>query len=226
MFSKMSKRTKVSSLIGLLCALLLAGAIYFYYQNAAEPVHIRIYMVPERSEKKAEPPPTSFQQVMVRPTTQIPTSEVSHYEQVEDTHDYDLVYGHTDDSDFFLADDSEPEETTNSNFSARLVDLAAQIEAVTTRFSKKYPDLIDLANLSLDEIHELYPTPEALAALAKQSEKARAEFMTDFSSLFSELPTEIREECLSFARETLVASWGTETADAVMTELRAHLGYR
>lgn len=78
--------------------------------------------------------------------------------------------------------------------------------------------------MSLDEIHELYPTPEALAELVKQSEKAQAEFIGAFSALFSELPADIREECLSAARQTFVSSWGTETADTVMVEVRSHLG--
>ena len=35
MFSKMSKRTKKSVLLGILCVPLLAGGIYLYYQNTA-----------------------------------------------------------------------------------------------------------------------------------------------------------------------------------------------
>ena len=110
------------------------------------------------------------------------------------------------------------------DFSVRLSNLTAQIEALTTQITEKYPELATLGYLSLDEIHELYPTPEALAELVKQSEKAQTEFMEDFSALFSELPAYVVEESLSSARETLVASWGTETTDMVMAEVRSHLG--
>lgn len=227
MFSKMSKRTKVSSLIGLLCIPFLVGGTYFYYQNTIEPVHTRIYMLPERSKKRAEPSPTSFQQVVVRPTTQTPTYEESHDDYVEYVHHHDSVSsGHGDESDSVLTDTSKPEDITNDedDFSVRLANLTAQIEILATQINEKYPELATLAYLSLDEIHELYPTPEALAELAKQSETAQAEFMEAFSDLFSELPTEIREECLSAARETFVASWGAETADAIMAGVRSHLG--
>lgn len=122
MFSKTSKHTKVSSLIGLLCIPFLVGGIYLYYQNTVEPVHTRIYMVPEKSEKKAESPPTSFQP-MVHPTTQPPTHEVSHDDYVEYIHHHDSVSaGHDDELESVLTDAFEPEDITNDECESHSTD--------------------------------------------------------------------------------------------------------
>ena len=122
-----------------------------------------------------------------------------------------------------LRDASEPEEipSDDSDLSARL---ASQIEALTAQMEEKYPELTALPYLSLDEINELYPTPEARAALHEQSVKAQEEFMGGFRALFSEVPEEVMEESLLVIREMFTDSWGTETADLVIAELRAGLG--
>lgn len=234
MFSKMFKSAKLSALLGVLCVMLLVGGIYFYQQNATEQVPIKIYRVPEVSQQKADLRPASFQQPAARSTTLTPSSDSDDHESAPPLPD-SIDHVHPYESDPFLTDSSEPEREAHlpdasepeempgndSDFSERL---ASQIEALTAQMEEKYPEVTALPYLSLDEINELYPTPEARAALQEQSLKAQEEFMGGFRSLFSEVPEGVVEESLLVIRELFTDSWGAETADLVIAELRAGLG--
>ena len=105
----------------------------------------------------------------------------------------------------------------------KLADIEAQVEILTTQIHEKYSELLAISSMSPKEFNELYPTSEDRIELAKRAQKAQAEFMQSLRPLFLQLPADVREDNLLAAREYFVKNLGTEAADMIMTELRAHL---
>ena len=230
MFPKMSKRAKVSSLIGFPFLLLLVGAIYLYYQHTAVPVQERIYEVPERSERQTAPPPTVFQRTPVHSTLHTSTAEEPHHGDIDTAHDHESdTSASTEVSNLFPIEASFPAEPvltegTHDAEQARIADLEAQVEKLTNAIGDKYPEIALLATVSPAEFDELYPTPEERIELAQTLEKAHGEFLRDFRSLFSQLPAAVRAEALTEAHDHFTTHMGQGMADAIMKEVRSQLG--
>lgn len=95
MFPKMSKRAKVSSLIGFPFPLLLVGVTYLYHQHTTVPVPERIYEVPERSERQTASPPTVFQRTPVHSAPYSHAAEEPHHGEIyaADDHESDADAG-------------------------------------------------------------------------------------------------------------------------------------
>lgn len=231
----MLKKTNVFILVGFLLVAMLGVGIFV--KSPMEGELIKIY--------KATP----FSQQNTRGTKASATSSVS--EPTEDKHpvltsgkDYDnsLMSSHTSDLmseekvteeseidlSFFeemeepLGNESPGEDSADESVNTETW-LAEQIESLTRQLSEKYPELAELGHMSLAEINALYPTPEDKEALAQLSLRAQAEFIADFRILFSKVPPEIMEESFAILQEMFTERWGNETADKVITVLRAHL---
>ena len=230
MFPKMTRRTKVPALLGLLCLLLLVGAIYLHYQHTAAPVQERIYGVPERSERQAVQPATAFQQPPVHSTAHTHVAEAPHHGDIDSAHDHESdTSAPADAPDLFLLETSFPEEplpteSAHDAEEARLAELALQIENLVAAHNEKYPELVQLVTVTPAEFDELYPTPEDRKELAELAEKARVAYLSEFSSLFSQFPADMREKVLAEAHDHFTTYMGQGMADAIVTEVRSLLG--
>jgi hypothetical protein len=230
MFPKIVKRAKVSALLGLLCLLLLVGAIYLHYQHTAAPVQERIYGVPERSERQAVQPATAFQQPPVHSTAHTHVAEAPHHGDIDSAHDHESdTSAPADAPDLFLLETSFPEEplpteSAHDAEEARLAELALQIENLVAAHNEKYPELVQLVTVTPAEFDELYPTPEDRKELAELAEKARVAYLSEFSSLFSQFPADMREKALAEAHDHFTTYMGQGMADAIVTEVRSLLG--
>ena len=230
MFPKMTRRTKVPALLGLLCLLLLVGAIYLHYQHTAAPVQERIYGVPERSERQAVQPATAFQQPPVHSTAHTHVAEAPHHGDIDSAHDHESdTSAPADAPDLFLLETSFPEEplpteSAHDAEEARLAELALQIENLVAAHNEKYPELVQLVTVTPAEFDELYPTPEDRKELAELAEKARVAYLSEFSSLFSQFPADMREKALAEAHDHFTTYMGQGMADAIVTEVRSLLG--
>ena len=229
MFPKMTRRTKVPALLGLLCLLLLVGAIYLHYQHTAAPVQERIYGVPERSERQAVQPATAFQQPPVHSTAHTHVAEAPHHGDIDSAHDHESdTSAPTDAENHFLTETEFSEEPLHTESAVdveqvRIAGIASQIEKLGIALNEKYPEIARLATVSPAELEELYPTPEDRQALAELGQKVLAEFTDEFRSLFSQLPADVQEDSLAEAHDHFTTYMGRGMADAIMTELRSRL---
>lgn len=231
----MFKRAKVFILVGFLLVAMLGVGIFV--KRPMEREFIKIY--------KATP----FSQQNTRGTKASATSSLA--ESIEDKppvlspredDDNSLMSSHTSDLmseekvteeseiDFSLFEEMEEpvgNDSPGEDLAAESVNietwLAEQIEPLTRQLSEKYPELAELGHMTLAEIHERYPTPEDISALAELSLQAQSEFMEDFRILFSEVPSDVVEESLAIVQEMFTESWGDDTANKVIAELRVHL---
>ena len=228
MFQKMTKHTKVSVLIGILCVPLFAGGIYLYYQHTAETVQERIYEMPERSERQAAQP--AFQPAPVHSTPHLHAAEAPHHGDVDSAHEHESnTSAPINASDRFLTETEFSEEplptgSADDAEEARIASIASQIEKLGIALNEKYPEIAQLATVSPAELEELYPTPEDRQELAELGQKVLAEFTGEIRSLFSQLPADVREDSLAEVREHFTTYMGQEMAEAIMTELRSRLG--
>ena len=229
MFQKMTKRTKVSVLLGILCVLFLAGGIYLYQRHTTETVQERIYVVPEQSERQAAPPPTTLQRTLVYSPAHTYADDETHHGDIDSEHDHEFdASAGAAESDSFVTDDLITEDIDSGTHvhdaeQARIDNLVAQVEKLTSAINEKYPEITLLATVSPTEFDELYPTPEEQIELAQTLEKARGEFLGEFRSLFSQLPPDVREKALDGAHDHFTTYMGQGMADAIMTEVRSLL---
>ena len=230
MFPKIVKRAKVPALLGLLCLLLLVGGIYLYHRHTTATVQERIYVVPEWSERQAAQPATAFQRAPVHSTPHTPVSEDPNHKHLEDAHNHESDASTTTDVSYlFLTETSFPEEplpteSAHDAEEARLAELALQIENLVAAHNEKYPELVQLVTVTPAEFDELYPTPEDRKELAELAEKARVAYLSEFSSLFSQFPADVREKALAEAHDHFTMYMGQGMADAIVTEVRSLLG--
>lgn len=230
MFPKMTKRTKDTVLIGILCIPILAGGIYLYYQNTGGAVQERIYVVPERSGSPKVQPDPAFHSVDAY-TVPASAAAMSYDEDFSTADDYDYESDTSSDGgDVFLTETSEAPVLSESAFDAaaaeeaRIAGIASQIERLGIALNEKYPEIAQLATVSPAEFEELYPTPEDRQALADLGQKALAEFTGEIRSLFLELPLDVREDSFAEVREHFTTYMGQDMAAAIMTELRSRMG--
>lgn len=228
MFPKMTKRTKGGVLLGILCVPLLAGGVYLYHQHTVEPVQERIYVVPERSESPAVQPEPAFQPVPAH-TASTSAAAVSYDENLDAAHNHDYESEtFSDGNNVFLTEISEESVLAESAFDAaaaeeaRIVEIGLQIEKLTEGHYKKYPELLEFANLSRAEMEALSPLERS--ELGKIGREAQREFLREFRGLFLELPSAVRTDALVYAHDHFTGHLGRETADIIMKEVRSLLG--
>ncbi len=228
MFQKMTKHTRGTVLLGVLCVPLLAGGIYLYYQHTVDPMQKRVYVVPERSERPTAQP--AFQPAPVHSTPHLHAAEVPHYEDTDSAHEHESdTAAPTDTSDRFLTETEFSEEPLTPESAVdveqvRIAGIASHIEKLGLALNKKYPEIALLATVSPAELEELYPTPEDRQKLAELGQKALAEFTGEIRSLFLQLPADVQEDSFDEAREHFTTYMGQEMADAIMKELRSRIG--
>ena len=89
---------------------------------------------------------------------------------------------------------------------------------------EKYPELVEIAMMTKEEILETYLTPESQQELLEYLQRVRPEILAEFSDVFSRVPIEIIEDLFLEAKDHLVKMWGQEIADQAVHQVRKDLG--
>lgn len=216
MFSKMSKSAKFSIILGIVCALLLIGGTYLYYQSDMET--ITVYVAPEVSQKQAVP--------QLRNLQSSPASDVhghidaSKHESAPGPMD---TLSPTPVQDALNREKLASEDVANDSEDFYL-HLVSQLEALTAQMDEKYPEIAEISGLSLEEIRSRFPTYSDLETITEQGRKLREDYMDGLRSIFLKLPKEVREEALSALWEHFAANVGTEITDEAIADFKAEMG--
>lgn len=228
----MNSKVWISILVSLI---VLCSSYFFYLQHRPEPEPVKIYraIVPGESEipRASVPAERAGTDALEFPPVSTELDAVSGSESVE------MQFAPTDMGSTELAGEetSSPgaagseaeitaagsEEITAAEAAAWLVE---QFELLNASFKQNYPDIAMLADLTLEEIHELYPTAEDRAALRERSLSAQAAFFADFRDLFSIFPSDVQDEIWGDLEQELVGRLGAEFTALVMEEIRAGMG--
>ncbi len=102
--------------------------------------------------------------------------------------------------------------------------VTAEFEILVSQMEVKYPEIARLAELTPDEINELYSTAAARHEISTLAAEARAEFFDDLRDLLSLLPVDVVETALDETRQDLTENFGADTADKLISEIRAEMG--
>ena len=103
-------------------------------------------------------------------------------------------------------------------------DVITELEQLNSRFMEKYPELVEIAMMTKEEILETYLTPESQQELLEYLQRVRPEMLAEFSDVFSRVPIEIIEDLFLEAKDHLVKMWGQEIADQAVHQVRKDLG--
>ena len=179
--------------LGGLLILIGGVAFYFYLRYAPPPEPVKVYKVPKR-------PPKRVASVDV-PPTHPPQNMYSEPVPVHEIHKAALF---------------APDE----NVAPWVIE---QFNQLNTWFQETYPDLTEVSTMSPEDFLEAYPTNEAQEALQKRARSAQSVLFGRLRDLLAGVPPSVAEEALSIAKEHFTTVWGAETADMVMTKLRAEL---
>ena len=98
------------------------------------------------------------------------------------------------------------------------------LDDLNTRFLEKYPELFEIGNMTREDFFEKYPTVESRQALLEYVQSVQPEMFAELRAVFSNLPIEIADDILLKTKDHFIQMWGPETADQVVTQLRAELG--
>ena len=115
---------------------------------------------------------------------------------------------------------SEIPARTDTNIAPWVIE---QFEQLNAWFQETYPALNAVSTMTPDKFLEAYPTNEAQEALQERAQAAQAVLFERLRDLFAELPPPVTEEALSITKKHFTTVWGAETAEMVMTKLRAEL---
>lgn len=233
----MFKSAKILTLLGLLLVIALVGGLYLTSKNAADLDPIVVYKATPLPQKKTAASEfsghSSLSEEPIDTSSTIPTPSKDVHEHA--THEQE---SHWDDgtspdeselaaSVFEKMDFEEIKGSVNNDLSDEGATLREQIvqqlEDLTIKLEKKYPEVAKLGTMTLEELNALYPTSEDKKAIGNLAQQAHAEFIEDFRVVFSKLPSDEIEEGFAIVQEIIIAQWGTEVADQVMTKLRTDL---
>ncbi len=99
-----------------------------------------------------------------------------------------------------------------------------QIGILGYQMAEKYPEIARIAHLTPDEYDTLYSTDEAKDAILELALQAKDEFFADFQELFLMLPRDVGEAILNDTYKLFAKNWGSEQADAIISNIRAEMG--
>ncbi len=179
--------------LGGLLILIGGVAFYFYLRYTPPPEPVKVYKVPKRSPKRVA-------SVDV-PPTHPPQNMYFEPVPVHEIHKAALF---------------APDE----NVAPWVIE---QFNQLNMWFQETYPDLIEVSTMSPEDFLEVYPTNEAQEAFQKRARAAQAALFGQLRNLLTEVPRPVVEKSLSVAKDHFTKMWGAETAEMVMTKLRAEL---
>ena len=116
------------------------------------------------------------------------------------------------------AEESEPNDFVDEDFDA-YQRFHEQMEHLASQIQAEYPELLELQNMTIEEIESL--STEEKSKISKLSQQFQAEYMHEIRSLFSQFPPEHLENIMSSHQERYKKQWGTELTDQILAETRA-----
>lgn len=179
--------------LGGLLILIGGVAFYFYLRYAPPPEQVKVYKVPKRSPKWG----ASVGVLSTHP----PQNMYSDPVPVHEIHKSSLF---------------DPDESVAPW-------VIEQFNQLNVWFQETYPDLTEVSTMSPEDFLEAYPTDEAQEAFQERARFAQSVLFGRLRDLLAEVSPSVTEEALSIAKEHFTTIWGAETADMVLTKLRAEL---
>ncbi|MYB94812.1 hypothetical protein F4167_15965 [Candidatus Poribacteria bacterium] len=98
-----------------------------------------------------------------------------------------------------------------------------EMAALTAELDAKYPDLVELGSVPLEEWLSRYPTEEAFEALGERIDAMQSEFKARFRTLVAEMPLDHQIEYITLLGDVAAQNWGDEVANQIVGELIANL---
>ena len=95
--------------------------------------------------------------------------------------------------------------------------------ALTAELNAKYPDLVELGSIPLEEWQARYPTKEAFDALGDRIDAMQSEFKARFRTLVAEMPFDHQIEYITLLGDVAAQKWGDEVANQIVGDLIANL---
>ena len=96
--------------------------------------------------------------------------------------------------------------------------------ALSADLDEKYPDLVKLTSLSLEEIQARYSTKSDLDVLGERIEAMRSEFQTRLNTLVKEIPADHQVEFIIMVGDMASANWSREIADEIISDFLINIG--
>jgi len=119
-----------------------------------------------------------------------------------------------------LSNVEEPEELYYGDYTMEeLVDIRDWAKDLDAKLRAEYPDMLELTQMTPEEIAQRYPTEKDRVQLAKRGQEVLNFYLEEYSGLMQVVPTEIRIVVISQLHEQLAANWGQEAADQAMAKL-------
>ena len=200
------------------CLILVGGVAFnFIQQNKPDPDPVvEIYNAPKRLPK--QDPSAKISPIRAAPS-EVTSIEAS--QTVEET-----PRPETSAPSVTHAVPSEKKEDVLSEevIQKWVDDVITELEQLNSRFMEKYPELVEIAMMTKEEILETYLTPESQQELLEYLQRVRPEMLAEFSDVFSRVPIEIIEDLFLEAKDHLVKMWGQEIADQAVHQVRKDLG--
>ena len=209
--------------------ILIGGvAFYFYLRHAQPPEPVKVYKVPERSPQRAT---AAKEELGV--DQHAGHTHVGHAQSPQTMYtDHVLVHETSvteisDGVEVLARDTTDPVVSKSEAPTGTDEDIAPwvieQFEQLNVWFQENYPDINEVSTMTPDEFLEAYPTNEAQEALQERARAAQSALFGQLRNVLTEVPRPVVEESLSVARDHFTKMWGAETAEMVMTKLRAEL---
>ena len=98
-----------------------------------------------------------------------------------------------------------------------------EMVALTAELNAKYPDLVELSSIPLEEWQARYPTKEAFDALGERIDAMQSEFKARFRTLVAEMPFDHQIEYITLLGDVAAQKWGDEVANQIVGDLIANL---
>ena len=232
----MFKSAKFFTVVGFLLIIALVGGLYLSSKNAANQEPIKIYKATPTTrtqDSKVTAPKTSPSEREARPSTIVSTPREHVHEHAPHEHS---SYGGDDFSHLNESEIEVPlseriplsersEEPTSKEPIDEVFDssewLHEQMETLAALIQVKYPELLELQHMTLEEMDAL--SNEEKTRINQLSHQFQSEYMGEIRDLFSQLPPAHLESVLTTLRETYAKQWGAAFADRIVEEMRAHL---
>lgn len=220
--------------IGIFLLFASGATVYFYQRNAPPLEPVKIYKVtefkksPDAEGVLSEEPPVDGIQVefddihaghLHQPDPLHP-EPVPAYKRAEEKKTDPPEVPSPELTDLILPPPDMPVETSEDIARG----ITEKFDDLYVWFEENYPDIVAISYMSQEEFFETYSTPESQRAIKERAQQAIPELFGQLRPIFLEVPTPLAGEVLGLAREHFIEKWGTETADLITAELRAHLG--
>lgn len=228
----MFKTAKFFTTVGFLVILALVGGLYISGKKAAnqEPITIFKIVTPTKTTKVSKIAPTKTNPSFhVSPPSKHIHEHAPHEHIYDSTEDFSvnlpkrgllLSEGIEKTTDFKGTEELNHEDSVDEDFDP-FQQAHEQIERLASQIQAEYPELLELQNMTLEEMDALSEAEKE--RISELSLRFQAEYLGEIQTLLSRFPSAHLEGILSALQETYDQQWGTEFADQLVSEMRTYL---